>query len=129
MASYYQTPPRQQSFQSVPGNPSLESNMNLYSDLPSELRSRPASAQSRSRTPYDNTPSNNSGYQSTSVARSVSGPVGRGGQAGRAEPPVSTENLAPIPRAARTLNDYLTQEARYPELDNIVSREYPSQWL
>ena len=37
---------------------------------------------------------------------------------------VSTENLAPIPRAARTINEALESEGRYPDLDNIVSREF-----
>lgn len=35
-----------------------------------------------------------------------------------------SEQLKPIERASRTINDVLNQEARYPELDSYVSREY-----
>ncbi len=36
----------------------------------------------------------------------------------------STQSLSPIERAARTINETLGQEARYPELDSCISREF-----
>jgi len=36
------------------------------------------------------------------------------------------ESLQPIERAAKTINDTLVQEARYPELDSYVGRKRPS---
>lgn len=36
----------------------------------------------------------------------------------------TTDNLGPVARAAKTVNEYLTTEARYPQLDDIVSRDY-----
>ncbi|KAF8460382.1 Non-repetitive/WGA-negative nucleoporin C-terminal-domain-containing protein [Kalaharituber pfeilii] len=41
---------------------------------------------------------------------------------------VSTENLAPIPRAARTINEVLLMESRYPDLDNIVSQGQSAEY-
>ena len=38
----------------------------------------------------------------------------------------SQEELKPIERASRTINETLNQDARYPELDSYVSREYPN---
>ena len=35
----------------------------------------------------------------------------------------SEESLSPVERAARTVNETLTQELRYPELDNYVARK------
>lgn len=32
--------------------------------------------------------------------------------------------IKPIERAARTINDTLTQEARYPDLDSYITREF-----
>lgn len=34
--------------------------------------------------------------------------------------------LSPIERASRTINETLTQERRYPELDSYIGREYHS---
>lgn len=36
--------------------------------------------------------------------------------------PAATDNLTPVARAAKTVNEYLSTEARYPQLDDIVSR-------
>lgn len=36
---------------------------------------------------------------------------------------VSLDKLPPIPRAARTINDNLVLEQRYPDLDTVMSRE------
>lgn len=41
----------------------------------------------------------------------------------------SMENLGPIPRAARTVNENLMAEKRYPDLDTIVSRESHLGWI
>lgn len=35
----------------------------------------------------------------------------------------ASETLGPVERAARTINEILTQETRYPELDNYVGRK------
>ncbi|KAK6340747.1 hypothetical protein TWF696_009071 [Orbilia brochopaga] len=35
--------------------------------------------------------------------------------------PPSTDNLKPIPRAAKTVNEYLASESRYPEFDKILA--------
>lgn len=35
------------------------------------------------------------------------------------------DSLRPIERAARTINEALVQEARYPELDSYVGRKWP----
>ncbi|KAF3942199.1 hypothetical protein ABW19_dt0210033 [Dactylella cylindrospora] len=35
--------------------------------------------------------------------------------------PPSTDNLKPIPRAQKTVNEYLMSEARFPELDNLLA--------
>src|SRR5436305_4460236 len=37
--------------------------------------------------------------------------------------PASTDSLMPIPRAAKTVNECLALETRYPELDNILTRK------
>lgn len=62
-----------------------------------------------------------------SRASTITGqPVGRitgGAVDPQAQPVPSTEGLAPIPRAARTINENLMAESRYPDLDTIVSRK------
>ena len=40
-------------------------------------------------------------------------------------PKSGPESLRPIERAAKTINETLVQEARYPELDSYVGRKYP----
>lgn len=44
------------------------------------------------------------------------------GQTGQVAGTSSLEELKPIVRAARTINETLDQESRYPELDSYVSR-------
>jgi len=46
------------------------------------------------------------------------------GQTAPTAPVASTEVLQPIERAARTINETLAQEARYPELDNYIGRMF-----
>ena len=41
-------------------------------------------------------------------------------------PQGSTDNLGPVQRAAKTINETLDAEKRYPMLDDIVSRRMPS---
>jgi len=41
------------------------------------------------------------------------------------KPVSSTDNLGPVPRAARTINEFLTTEARYPPIDDTASRRPP----
>ena len=36
----------------------------------------------------------------------------------------ATETLKPIERAAKTINEMLNQESRYPELDNYIGRKF-----
>ncbi|KAK6511470.1 hypothetical protein TWF481_000386 [Arthrobotrys musiformis] len=42
--------------------------------------------------------------------------------------PPSTDNLKPIPRAAKTVNDSLNAETRYPELDKILAHGISYQY-
>lgn len=44
-------------------------------------------------------------------------------QTGQVAGTSSAEDLKPIARAARTINETLDQESRYPELDSYVSRK------
>jgi len=38
------------------------------------------------------------------------------------QPTPNTDNLLPIPRAAKTVNDYLAQDARYPDMETILTQ-------
>lgn len=38
----------------------------------------------------------------------------------------SQEVLKPLERAAKTINDTLSHEARYPELDSYIGRKFPT---
>lgn len=69
----------------------------------------------------NNAPSNNSqvsAQQSQQLQQSQqsTAPAARSGQ----------ESLKPIERAAKTINETLVQEARYPELDSYVGRKWPT---
>ena len=64
-----------------------------------------------------------------SIPRNVSQPSNQGlaqqsQQSGQLGARPSTEPLNPIERASKTINDTLTQEMRYPELDSYIGREY-----
>jgi nuclear pore complex protein Nup155 len=43
--------------------------------------------------------------------------------AGEVTNPATQDTLTPVQRAAKTINDTLTQELRYPELDSYIGRE------
>lgn len=120
--SIFETPPSQRQYHSsiyttpnVGGGPSSSG----YPDLPSELRSS-------SRNSYTGGSSSAYATDSRSSQAFTAAPSGSESGIPQAPKPVSsTDNLGPVPRAARTINEFLTTEARYPQLDDIVSRRTP----
>jgi len=119
--SIFETPPSQRQYHSsiyttpnVGGGPSSS----VYPDLPTELRSS-------SRNSYAG--GSSSAYATDGrSSQPFAAPSGSESGIPQAPKPVSsTDNLGPVPRAARTINEFLTTEARYPQLDDIVSRRAP----
>ncbi|KAF3924754.1 hypothetical protein AA313_de0209947 [Arthrobotrys entomopaga] len=45
-----------------------------------------------------------------------------------AQAPPSTDNLKPIPRAAKTVNEHLASESRYPEFDKVLAHGISFQY-
>jgi len=123
--SIFETPPSQRQYHSsiyttpnVGGGPSSSLNPG-YPDLPTELRSS-------SRNSYTGGSSSAYATDTRSSQAFTAAPSGSESGIPQAPKPVSsTDNLGPVPRAARTINEFLTTEARYPQLDDIVSRRTP----
>lgn len=63
------------------------------------------------------------GSRASTITGQQAGRISGGAVDPQVQPVASTEGLAPIPRAARTVNENLMAESRYPDLDTIVSRK------
>ncbi|KAL7276341.1 hypothetical protein RUND412_000680 [Rhizina undulata] len=122
--SIFETPPSQRTY-TPPGafiNTPVAPQP-LYPDLPSELRnSRPAYGSSAFMTPErpaaSSAQTNGAARQPIGSSAAVVKKPATGSGSGSG----STENLGPVPRAAKIINEFLSIEARYPQLDDIVSQ-------
>lgn len=115
--SIFETPPSQRQFQSsVYAAPAANT---LYPELPTELRT-PA----RTSNTYGGPPGAPAGFVTPERPADMAAHPQQQQQLQKVPP--TTDNLSPVARAARTVNEYLTTEARYPQLDDIVSRKFPS---
>lgn len=122
--SIFETPPSQRQFQSTAyaatsTHSGATSNLG-YPDLPAELRTPSRTGNYSPATPVFVTPERPpQAFVAASEAIVPQQQVKQG---------PTTDNLTPVARAAKTVNEYLTTEARYPQLDDIVSRMYFFLW-
>lgn len=94
--------------------------MNLYPDLPSELRTQ-TTANAPSQQLQQQQQQQQQGSQ-TSTATTTTTTTTNNSSLAPARG--TTDNLGPVQRAARSIQETLEAEKRYPQLDDIVSREF-----
>lgn len=123
--SIFETPLSQRQFQSTvyaaTSTHSGATSNSGYPDLPAELRTPSRTGNYSPATPVFVTPERPP--QAFVAANEAIVPQQQVKQQGP-----TTDNLTPVARAAKTVNEYLTTEARYPQLDDIVSRMYLFLW-
>jgi nuclear pore complex protein Nup155 len=113
--SIFETPLSQRQFQpSVYAAPATNT---LYPEVPTDLRT-PA----RTSNTYGGPPGASAGFVTPERPADVAKHPQQQQQLQKVPP--TADNLSPVARAARTVNEYLTTEARYPQLDDIVSRKF-----
>ncbi|KAH0608129.1 uncharacterized protein H6S33_002181 [Morchella sextelata] len=117
--SIFETPLSQRQFQpSVYAAPATNT---LYPEVPTDLRT-PA----RTSNTYGGPPGASAGFVTPERPADVAKHPQQQQQLQKVPP--TADNLSPVARAARTVNEYLTTEARYPQLDDIVSQGQSSDY-
>jgi len=117
--------------------PSGSGSTSLYPDLLSELRTQsagnaPSQQQHQQQVPQTST-ATNADTAATTTTTNITTTATTANTAGNNSSLVptqgTTDNLSPIQRAARSMNETLMAEKWYPLLDTIVSRLFPPSHL